>query len=164
MFRSLLLTLVLAGVPGGLLAAQEAPPLFRHIDLGVWGTVELGDTFSQAHRIAIEKSDGVFELRPGTYGGAAMIRIQLGPTGRVASMHFEYDPQQSDFNAYLHTTSESFGPATLESRTVPDGERHQVARWEDERTILEVVRRTSGEVSEVFVGMYDRAQLSAPGA
>lgn len=156
MLRFLALLIALCGLVPVSVSAQTASALFRHIDLGLLGRVELGEAFSQAERIAISESDGIFRLRQGTFGGAAAIRVHVVPDGRVAAMHFEYEREDSNFDGYVQNAAASFGPPRLLERTAPDGEQDEVALWEDPRTILEVVRRVRGNDEDVFVAMYDR--------
>jgi hypothetical protein len=156
MIRTLALLLILAAALAVPASAQTVPPLFRHIDLGLLGRVELGTMFSQAEHIAVLEHEGLYRLRPGTFSGAAAIRVRVGPDGRVSSMHFEYSPEQEDYESFVTSASSSFGAPAVTVREGDDGGQDEVSRWEDADTVLEVVRRARAGVEDVFVNMFDR--------
>lgn len=156
MLRPLVLFVLLTVASASGLAAQ-AVPLVREIDLGMPGTIALGEPFPQAETIAVDEGDGVFRLRPGMFGGAQDLRVALAVDGRVASIRFDYAPAEADFDQYVRNATAAFGAPTMRTESREDGRRSEIARWEDERTAIEVVRTTGADGAHIYSVMSDRA-------
>jgi hypothetical protein len=154
MLRStaLLLLLILCSSAA---SAQTTAPLFRHISLGKFGHITLGEAFVQADSIGIPAGERTYRLRPGTFGRAEEIRVVLSSRGAINEIHFVYPPSDASYDRQLQSATRMLGSPVIEA-----SDTLVIARWEDERTTLELGRRTSSEGVEVFTVMKDRPEAA----
>ena len=130
---------------------QEPGTLFRYIRLSPKDTIELGRPFL-AFSLADKVAEHTYQLKQGTFGGAERIRIITTPSGRVASIEFQYAD-----SARLASVLKDY-VAWLGSPTATDSTaRRHVVAWQDSLTRFELTAVTVGDHQIMSTRMIDVA-------
>ena len=137
-FRHLLLAVAIASCCESVLAETRArpEPIFRHVSLGSFGRLELGQVPSQIEKISEKLGPGVYRLRPNSFAGAETIVVITNSAGLVSEIRFQYGVGY-DFSDKRSTYENSLGPS---SRTDRVGDTETIV-WNDGRTQIELVRK-----------------------
>lgn len=137
-----------AGLVGCAQSSSEGAPeprsIFREITVGRGEKIVLGTPLSGAVRpLLTAVGENRYRLRPGAFGGAQSITVQVAADRRVAALSFEY-ASGTDFTDEVRTYRRMLGPPVHQSENV--------ARWEDPKTVFELLQRGSS----VHSVLYDR--------
>ncbi len=136
-------------LPMGSTRAQQPGSLFRYIHLSPKDTIALGQPFVTSG-VADEVANHIYQLRPGTFGGAERIRILTDSAGRVTTMEFEY-ADGSDFPSMFKEYVHWLGTPTAIDSTA----RRRVVAWQDSLTRFELSVVTVGARQILSTRMID---------
>jgi len=139
-------SLALAALP---VRAQQSEALFRYIALSPLDTITLGRPFGSL-QLADRLSPNVYQLKPGTFGGAERIRVLTDTNGLVTVMEFQY-ADSAVFSDMLKDYQASLGAPTSNDSTP----RRHVVAWQDAHTRFELTVVTAGLQQIISTRMID---------
>ena len=90
--------------------------IFRHINLGSYGQIKLGDKFTDFEHL-VSKTNNSYYLKDGIFGGAESIEFMVNNYGNISEVIFEYhesikkDTQITSYQEDLGTPSIRSGKA-----------------------------------------------------
>jgi hypothetical protein len=112
-------------------------PIFRSIEVGKGVPITLSEPLSDAAKALVQQiAPQRFQLKPGTFGDAEQIDIQLGAGTAVQEMDFTYKAG-TDYAEMVANFEWQLGPPSSQN-----GDR--VTVWEDDSTVLRLVGSAAG--------------------
>src|SRR5690606_11284659 len=136
-------------------AGQAAgPEIFREVSVEPLGRIALGRVFIGDR--AIERvGENLYQL-PAGFGDTKAILVQVDSSAIVQALYFVYEDGK-DFEATGADYTFALGAPVHRSEADSAGIRIRRLRWEDPRTIFEVIEHgSSGDGSAVFAVLRDR--------
>jgi len=104
--------------------------IFRYINLGKYGKLQLGKPFENKGELSIKIDHKAYKLREGIFGGAKSIIIYLDDLQNITMIRFEYGTK-GDYYEAVESYSKALGPpqkseakATLKKAIWDDGSTH----------------------------------------
>src|SRR2546426_9402838 len=129
--------------------AQQPGSLFRYIHLTPRDTIALGKPFV-ALAYADQIASHVYQLKPGTFGGAERIRILTDSAGRVTTLEFQY-AASAVFETMLKDYVAWLGKPTAIDNTA----RRRTVAWQDSITRFELTAVVVGDRQILSTRMID---------
>ena len=87
--------------------------LFRHINLGAYGRIELGENLESKKNLIFENNNRYF-LKNGIFGGAKSIELFKNDVGIIEEIVFEYN-ESVGLESQISSYSEDFGSPIMKS-------------------------------------------------
>ena len=125
-------------------ANTSSTPVFRTVEVATGVPITLGETLSPEAMKLMEPMEPIigpqqrYQLKPGTFGDAEEIDVQLGVGGVVEKMDFRY-AAGSNYEEMVANFEGQMGPPTTEH-----GGDEQVTVWKDDSTKFRLVGSTAG--------------------
>ena len=118
----------------------SSTPVFRSIEVGTGVSITLGEPLSPEAMALVQKvGPQRYQLKPGKFGDAEEIDIQLTVGAAVQQMDFKY-AAGSNYEEMLANFEGEMGPPTSHQ-----GGGHDVVNvWQDANTVFRLVGNASG--------------------
>jgi hypothetical protein len=132
---SILLLLILASC--GTSQKVNSKTIFRYIDLGLYGQLEIGDEIDKFKPIITAK-DGRFYLQKNAFSGANSIELIIDTANRVSEMIFDYGNKVSlelKISEYEYLGKPKF--------------ENDSALWNDGKTQFSIYKRNASVYSKI---------------
>lgn len=131
------------------------------------GKIVLQSNIETVKDIAIKHDPEHYSLKKDSYGVADSIGIEVNKSNLIVSITFRYDytPEFSNDTAYiheLHKFQKIIGSKGKEFRATSKGKSVTVNKWEDDKTIFELVEViVNGKKQKVYSTLFDIQLIEA---
>ncbi len=122
----------------------SADSIFRHINLGAYGRIELGQNLESKKNLIIENNNQ-YLLKDGIFGGAKSIELIKNDNGLIKEFVFEYD-ESVTLESQISSYREDFGSPIMKSGK---------AIWNDGKTQFEIYSEIVNERETTFSKIVD---------
>lgn len=134
---SITIALLLILISCGTLRTANSKTIFRHIDLGLYGRIEIGDDMA-SYKTLLEKKEDRFYLKDNVFGGANSIELVIDASHRISEMIFDYG---NDVNLESKISEYAYlGNPKLKNHS---------AIWHDGRTEFSIYERDARVYSRI---------------